>query len=159
MTNELRFGRLVATVADVVDSGIDVLPHFEMAAITMLEAVEHPGEFPEIRRRLRAEGIRTAAHRGALLLTPGDLERAASAGMLAGSDEIYLCEEWNEEFEPFPGRVASEDFNKGTPLGLDEWVLDAHCMLALGDAAGVNFATYDSDLAARLRARFPAPRS
>jgi len=159
MTNDLHFGRLRASVADVVDAGIDVLPHFEMAAIAVFEGVEHPGEFPEIRRRLRAEGIRSAVHRGVLLLTAGDLEKAVSAGLLSGSDELYLLEEWNEELEPFPGRVTGDDFMKGTPLGLDEWMVDAHCMLALGDGAGVNFATYDGELAARLCARFPAPKS
>ncbi|MFI5372800.1 MAG: hypothetical protein ACHQ52_14685 [Candidatus Eisenbacteria bacterium] len=159
MTSDLLFGRLRASAADVVDAGIDVLPHFEMAAITILEGIEHPGEFPEIRRRLRGEGIRTLVHRGALLLKPGDLERAVSAGALAGSDEIFLCEEWNEEFEPFPGRVAGDDFAKGTPLGLEEWMIDARCLLALGDATGVNFATHNADLDARLRGRFPAAKT
>lgn len=156
MPSDLLFGRLRASVADVVDAGIDVLPHFEMAAITVLEGIEHPGEFPAIRRRLRGEGIRAMAHRGVLLLLPGDLERAVSAGVLAGSDELYLCEEWNEEFEPFPGRVAGDDFDKGTPLGLDEWMIDARCLLALGDAAGVNFATHSAELESRLRGRFAA---
>jgi hypothetical protein len=158
MTHELQFGRLRASVADIVDSGIDVLPNFEMAAITMIDSVEHPGEFPEIRRRLRGEGLRPTAHRGALLVTPVDLEKAVAAGLLPGADELYLLEEWNDEFEPFPGHVANEDFLKGTSLGLDEWMVDARCVLAVGDGAGVNFATYDDGLAARLRARFPAPK-
>jgi hypothetical protein len=159
MPSDLLFGSLRASVADVVDAGIDVLPHFEMAAISMIEGVEHPGEFPEIRRRLRGEGIRTLVHRGVLLLKPIDLERAVAAGALSGSDEIYLCEEWNEEFEPFPGRVAGDDFAKGTPLGLDEWMIDARCLLALGDAVGVNFATHSADLETRLRGRFPAAKT
>lgn len=159
MPSDLRFGRLRASVADVVDAGLDVLPHFEMAVISVLEGIEHPGEFPEIRRRLRGEGVRSAVHRGVLLLKPVDLERAVAAGALGGSDELYLVEEWNEEFEPFPGRVAGEDFAKGTPLGLDEWMVDARCLLALGDGDGVNFATHRADLEERLRERFAALQS
>jgi hypothetical protein len=159
MPTDLRFGRLRASVADVADSGLDVLPHFEMAVISVLEGIEHPGEFPEIRRRLRGEGVRSAVHRGVLLLKPVDLERALAAGALSGSDELYLVEEWNEEFEPFPGRVAGEDFSKGTPLGLEEWMLDARCLLALGDGDGVNFATPNAELEERLRERFAALKS
>ena len=159
MPSDLRFGRLRASVADVVDAGVDVLPHFEMAVISVLEGIEHPGEFPAIRRRLRGEGVRTAVHRGVLLLKPIDLERAVAAGALGGSDELYLVEEWNEEFEPFPGRVTGEDFAKGTPLGLDEWMVDARCLLVLGDGEGVNFATHRPDLEERLRERFAALQS
>jgi hypothetical protein len=153
----VHFGCLRGTVADVIDAGVDVLPHFEMAAITVIEGTDRPGEWPQMRRRLRAEGIRPTDHRGVLLLTPGDLERLAAVGILTGSDELYLCAEWNDEFEAFPGRIGEgQDFTDGTPLGLDEWMLDAGCILALGDAAGVNYATTDPQLDARLRARFPS---
>jgi len=155
----VHFGCLRGTVSDVVDAGIDVLPHFEMAAISMLEGTERPGEWPQMRRRLRAEGIRPADHRGVLLLTPGDLERVASVGILTGSDELYLCAEWNDEFEVFPGRIGEgQDFTDGTPLGLDEWMLDSGCILAIGDGVGLNYATPDAELDARLRARFQPRR-
>jgi hypothetical protein len=158
MSENFHFGRLRGTVADVVDAGIDVLPHFEMAVITLLEGAERPAEWPQLRRRLRAEGVRIQEHRGALLLGPGDLERLAAGGMLAGGDELYLCAEWNDEFEPFPQRLTNEDFDDGTPLGLEEWMQDCGVILAVGDAAGVNFATLDAGLAERLRARFPSRR-
>jgi hypothetical protein len=160
MSERIHFGSLKATVADVVDAGIDVLPHFEMAAVTMLESMERPGEMPEMRRRLRAEGIRPTDHRGVFLLTPGDLERASSIGILNGGDEIYLLNEWNDEFEAFPGRVSGEavDLSEGTPLGLDEWMIDSGCILALGDGRGLNFATADDALAERLTSKFPLLR-
>lgn len=160
MSERIHFGSLRASVADVIDAGIDVLPHFEMAAIAVLEHMERPGEFPEMRRRLRAEGIRPTDHRGVFLLTPGDLEKAASVGILNGGDEIYLLSEWNDEFEVFPGRVGGEavDLSEGTPLGLDEWMIDVNCILALGDGRGLNFATADAELAERLTTRFPVRR-
>src|SRR4029079_17148686 len=118
----VHFGCLRGTVADVVDAGIDVLPHFEMAAIAVIEGTERPGEWPQMRRRLRAESIRPADHRAVLLLTPRDIERLASVGILTGSDELYLCNEWNDEFEVFPGRIGEgQDFTDGTPLGLAAW--------------------------------------
>ena len=157
MSERIYFGRLEATVSEVVDA-VDLLPNYELAAIAVLEGQERPGEEPAVRRRLRSEGIRPREHRGALLVEPGEMERCSSAGLLSGGDEVFFATEWNDEFEPFPGRVANDDFDKGTPLGLDEWMLDAQCLLALGDAAGVNFASYDPELAARLRARFPAPK-
>ena len=158
MSERLLHGRLNATVADIVDAGVDLLPHFEMGAIAVLENADRPGEWPEVKRRLRAEGVRTASHRGVLLLEPGELDRFASVGLLSGNDELLLCTEWNDEFEAFPGRVGSEaaDFNEGTPLGLEEWMMDSGCLLVLGDGGGLNFATLDATLAERLRARFPA---
>lgn len=158
MSERLHHGRLAATVADVVDAGVDLLPHFELAAIPLLDGAERPGEWPAVRRRLRAKGIHAADHRGVLLLTPGELDRFSTTGFFSGIDELFLITEWNDEFEAFPGRVSSDlhDFSEGTPLGLEEWMVDAGCLLALGDGAGLNFATLDAELARRLRARFKA---
>ena len=158
LSERLHHGRLKASIADVLDLGLDVLPHYELAVIPVLDGAERPAEWPEVRRRLRAEGMRTRAHRGALLLEPGELDKFAAGGLLNGNDELLLCAEWHDEFEPFPGRVGTEalDFNEGTPLGLEEWMLDSGCLLVLGDGAGLNFATLDATLAERLRARFPA---
>lgn len=158
LSERLHYGRLKASIADVVDLGLDVLPHFELAVIPVLDGAERPAEWPEVRRRLRAEGLRSRSHRGVLLVEPGELDHFASGGILNGNDELLLCLEWNDEFESFPGRIGSEavDFNEGTPLGLEEWMLDSGCILVLGDGAGLNFATLDATLAERLRARFPA---
>lgn len=157
MSDRLHHGRLKATVADLVDAGVDLLPHFEMAAVTLLDAIERPAEWPEIRRRLRAEGIRHERHRGAILLAPGELDQLSSIGLLTGNDEVHFCSEWNEEFEPFTARLGGDslDFETDTPLGLHEWMVDAGCMLAAGDSGrGLNFATLDAELAGRIRARF-----
>jgi len=160
MSDRLHAGRLVASVADVVDAGIELLPDFELAAIPLLDGAERPAEWPQVRRRLRAEGIRASDHRGVLLLVPGELDRFAGVGMLNGNDELYLCSKWEDEFEAFPGRVGSDasDFNQGTPLGLEEWMEDSGCVLVLGDGAGLNFATLERVLAARLHARFAIAR-
>ena len=161
MSEPLHHGRLIASVADVVDAGIDLLPHFELAAIPVLDNAERPAEWPAVRRRLRAEGIRTQEHRGVLLLLPGELDRFSSVGLLRGMDELLLCARWDDELESFPGRITSDhaDFNESTPLGLEEWMLDAGCLLALGDGNGLNFATLDRELAERLRARFKPARA
>src|SRR5262245_55029188 len=98
MTDRLHHGRLIATVSEVVD-GIDLLPHFELAAIPLLENAERPAEWPAVRRRLRAEGIRTMQHRGVLLLEPGELDRFSAVGLFRGMDELFLCSQWNDEFE------------------------------------------------------------
>ena len=161
MSSHLLHGRLNASITDVVDAAFDLLPPFELAAIPLLDGAERPGEWPEVKRRLRAEGIRARQHRGVLLLEPGDLERFSSLGMFEGSSELFLCIEWNDEFEAFPGRVSGDlhDFDDGTPLGLEEWASDAGCLLVLGDGGGLNFATPSPDLADQLRARVrPARR-
>ena len=160
MSERIFFGRLQTSVSEVIESG-DLLPEFELAAIAVLEGQERPGEEPAVRRRLRAEGIRPREHRGALLLDPGELERCSAVGLLSGGDEVFLATEWNEEFEPFPGRVSAEsvDFREGTPLGLEEWMVHARCQLVLGDGAGLNFATLSRELADRLSARFKPARS
>lgn len=161
MSERLSFGRLGASASEIVDGGVELLPHFEMAAIPLLDGIERPGEDPPLRRRLRAEGVRVAEHRGALLMEPGELDKVSSAGFLSGADEIYFMSEWNDEFEPFPGRITPDvqDFNEVSPLGLEEWMVDSGCLLAIGDGRGVNFATLRSELGERLRAQFqPAKR-
>ena len=158
MSERLYHGCLRATLSDVLDGTVDLLPHFEMGAIPVLDGQERPVEVPTIRRRLRAEGIRVREHRGVLLLEPGDLDRFNAQGLLGGNDELLLASEWNDEFEAFPGRFTSDlqDFSAGTPLGLEEWMLDTGCLLAMGDGRGLNFATLDAGLAERLRKRFKA---
>lgn len=161
LSERLSHGRLGATAAEIVDAGVELLPHFEMAAIPVLDGMERPGEEPRVRRRLRAEGVRVQEHRGALLLEPGELDKMSSAGLLNGGDEIFFMAEFNEEFEPFPGRVTpdTQDFQEVSPLGLEEWMVDSGCLLAIGDGRGVNYATLDPELASRLRAQFqPAKR-
>jgi hypothetical protein len=162
MSDRLQFGRLSGTVSDVVDAGFYLLPPFEQAAIPVLDGAERPAEWPEIKRRLRAEGIRTMRHRGVILLEPGELERFSSVGLFSGvnhgANELFLLAEWHDELEPFPGRISSDlhDLSEGTPLGLEEWMVDAGALLALGDGDGLNFAATDSDLADRLRSQFKA---
>ena len=156
MTERLLHGCLIGSVAAVVDAGLELLPDFELAAIPLLDGQERPAEWPNVKRRLRAEGIRVVEHRGVLLLTPGELDQFGSIGLFTGNDELLLASEWNEEFESFPGRLTTENhnFSETTPLGLEEWMMDAGCMLALGDGHGLNYATIDPELGERLRARF-----
>ena len=160
MSTRLHHGRLLGTVSEVVDGGFDLLPTFELAAIPVLDGAERPAEWPEVKRRLRSEGVRTRQHRGVLLLEPGELDRFSSVGLFQGASELFLCAEWNDEFEPFPGRVSSDlhDFNEGTPLGLEEWATHSGCLLAIGDGDGLNFATSIADLAERLTTQFRAAR-
>lgn len=159
VSEKFYFGRLQATVADVVDAG-DLIPEFELAAISVLEGQERPGEEPAVRRRLRAEGVRPTEHRGTLLLDPGELERCASIGIFGGGDELFVAKEWNDEFEAFPGRVGAEaaDFREGLPLGLEEWMIDTDCVLVLGDGSALNYATTNADIHEKLGARFKPAR-
>lgn len=156
MSDRLHHGCLRATVADVVDAGIDLLPDFELAAIPLLDGQERPGEWPIVKRRLRAEGVRVIEHRGVLLLAPGDLDQLASVGLFTGNDELILAAEWNEEFESFPGRLTTDlhDFSEATPLGLEEWMIDTGSLLVLGDGHALNYATLDGGLAERMAAHF-----
>jgi hypothetical protein len=160
VNERLHCGRIKASIAEVVDT-VDLLPHFELAAVAVLDGTERPGEWPVVRRRLRAEGVRHMTHRGALLLAPGELDRLSSRGFLGGQDELYLVSKWNDEFEVFPGRISSDlvDFEETTPLGLEEWMIDVGCFLALGDGSGLNAATLDPELWEELRRRFPAPKA
>lgn len=160
VSDRLQHGRLSATVSEILDLGPEVLPHFEMAAVPTLDGNERPGEEPRVRRQLRAEGVRASQHRGVLLLEPGDLERLAGSGILSGSDEVFFLAEWNDEFEPFPGRVSADlhDFNESTPLGLEEWMVDSGCLLAIGDGRGVNVATTSRPLLDRIRGAFKAAK-
>lgn len=159
MSEHIFHGRLHASVSELIDAG-DLLPHFELAAIAVLEGQERPGEEPAVRRRMRSEGIRPREHRGALLMDPHELERCSTAGFLSGGDEVFLSTEWNEELEPYPSRISSDhsDFREGLPLGLADWMSETHCVLALGDGGSLNYATTSEELHERLQARFKPAR-
>lgn len=159
LSDRIYAGRVHATVSEIVDA-VDLLPHYELAAIAVLEGQERPGEEPAVRRRLRSEGIRPREHRGALLVEPGELEKASSAGILNGGDEVFFSLEWNDEFEPYPSRVAADtvDFREVLPLGLADWMLETGCVLAVGDGAGLNYATTSLELHERMSKRFPPAR-
>ena len=159
VSEPIYHGRLHATVSEVVDVG-EFLPHYELAAIAVFEGQERPGEEPAVRRRLRAEGIRPRENRGALLVEPGELERLSTAGMLSGSDEVYFAVEWNDEFEPFPGRISGDlaDFREAIPLGLHDWMIETQCVLVVGDGGGLNYATTSAELHERLSKRFAPAR-
>jgi len=159
LSERIYFGRLDATVSQVVDA-VDLLPDYALAAINVLEGQERPGEEPAVRRRLRSEGIRPREHRGALLVEPCEMERASTAGLLSGGDEVYFAAEWNDEFEPYPARVTAEtvDFREGLPLGLEDWMLECGCVLALGDGVALNYATTSQDLHEQLSKRFKPAR-
>ena len=159
MSDHIYFGRLDATVSQVVDA-VDLLPDYALAAIAVLEGQERPGEEPAVRRRLRSEGIRPREHRGALLVEPGEIERCSTAGLLSGGDEVFFATEWNDEFEPYPARVTGEsvDFREGLPLGLEDWMHETGCLLALGDGTALNYATTSQDLHERLSQRFKPAR-
>ena len=159
MSDRIYHGRVHATVSEVVDA-IDLLPHYELAAIAVLEGQERPGEEPAVRRRLRHEGIRPREHRGALLVEPGELEKVSAAGILSGLDEVFFSLEWNDEFEPYPTRVTADsvDFREGLPLGLEDWMLETGCVLAVGDGGGLNYATTSLELHERMSKRFPPAR-
>ena len=159
MSEGIYYGRLEASVSEVVDA-IDLLPDYELAAIAVLEGQERPGEEPAVRRRMRSEGIRPREHRGALLVQPGEMERFSSVGLLSGGDEVFFSTEWNDEFEPYPVRVTGDsiDFREGLPLGLEDWMLEARCVLAVGDGGGLNYATTSQELHERLSQRFRPAR-
>ena len=159
MSDPIYHGRLHASVSELIDAG-DLLPHFELAAIAVLEGQERPGEEPAVRRRFRSEGIRPREHRGTLLVDPHELERCATAGFLSGGDEVFLSTEWNDEFEPYPSRVSADhsDFRDGLPLGLADWMSETHCVLAVGDGGSLNYATSSLELHERLQARFKPAR-
>jgi len=59
--------------------------------------------------------------------------------------------------DPFLHTV-SVTATEGTPLGLEEWMLDVGCFLALGDGGALNYATTLATLHERLQARFPPAR-
>ena len=154
VSDHLYFGRISTSVSELVGAG-DLLPDYELAAVAVLEGQERPGEEPAVRRRLRAEGIRPTEHRGALLLDPAEIERFSAVGFLGG-DEVFFARKWNDEFEPFPGRISPDvvDFLEGTPLGLEEWMHDVECVLAIGDGAGLNYATTSRELHEAIVERF-----
>ena len=89
-------------------------------------------------------------------------ERGAVLHMLRRltGDEVFFTAEWNDEFEPYPARVAGDllDFREGLPLGLEDWMLEAQCVLALGDGGGLNYATPSLELHERLAGRFKPAR-
>ena len=145
MTERLLHGCLKASVADVVEAGLELLPDFELAAIPMLDGQERPAEVPTVRRRLRAEGIRVVEHRGVLLLTARDLQyratRFASAilGTAVVFTMVFLMTGVTEQFHREPREVVRV-------LGSDAWLLREGA-----SGAFTSSETLPTDVARRIR--------
>jgi len=71
---------------------------------------------------------------------------------LTGFDEIWLCDEIPRSGKPRGVRLTSElRLGSEPPPGMAQWMLRAPCRAGLGDGDGLNFATFDDQLAARWR--------
>ena len=71
---------------------------------------------------------------------------------LAGFDEIWLCDEIPRSGKPGDFRLTSEvRLGSESPPGMAQWMLRAPCRAGLGDGDGLNFATFDDQLAGRWR--------
>ncbi len=68
---------------------------------------------------------------------------------LTGFDEIWLCDEIPRSGKPGEFRLTSDTrLGPEPPRGLAEWMLHAPSRAGLGDGDGLNFATFDDQLAA-----------
>jgi hypothetical protein len=71
---------------------------------------------------------------------------------LPGFDEIWLCDEIPRSGKPGHFRLTSDvRLRSEPPPGLAEWMLQARCRAGLGDGDGLNFVTFDDELAASWR--------
>jgi hypothetical protein len=68
---------------------------------------------------------------------------------LSGFDEVWLCTNVPASGKPTRFRITSDvPFGAEPPAGLAEWMLRSSCVAGLGDGDGLNFATFDPQLAA-----------
>ncbi len=76
----------------------------------------------------------------------------------AGFDEVWICSSTPQHGKPHDLRLTSDNHLQSEPTGLRPWMRESACVLALGDGDGLNFATFDADLADLLGRRATRPR-
>ena len=78
-----------------------------------------------------------------------DLLRAVNVpGLMAGFDEVWLFDHGRPNKEVPLGIVLTSDavnFNEQLPEGLETYMRETRCVLALGDGCGLNYATWDGE--------------
>lgn len=67
---------------------------------------------------------------------------------LSGFDEIWLCDAVPTTGKPERFRFTSDvSLGPEPPTGLADWMCESTCRAGLGDGDGLNFATFDAELA------------
>jgi hypothetical protein len=69
-------------------------------------------------------------------------------GFFNGFDEIWFMPDLPKIPKPETLRITSDlGFEADPPAGLSAWVQETKCLLGLGDGDGLNFATFDPEIA------------
>lgn len=126
-----------------------------VALISMVDSTPRVYELPSLVSLLVRRGEWHDDLQGDLLVYGGTLRRMVDEfDMLTGFDEIWLCDR-----RPLRGKPRSLRLTSDVPLtnglGPDaaEWMRGASCYVGLGDGDGLNFATFENELAAAWRTR------
>ena len=140
LTERLHHGRLVATVSDVVDAGIDLLPTFAMGVVPVLDGAGPPRRVADGTPAAPRRGIRARQHRGVLLLEPGTRPLLVGRPVPRRVRAVPVSRVERRVRSRF--RVAcrrtcrtSARARRFGPRGVD---VDSGCVLALGDGDGLN---------------------
>jgi hypothetical protein len=94
--------------------------------------------------------IKARAELNGVTVPKKELSRAASErGVFAGFDEVLLFRNDSPKIA-VPDHLFltfSVDFNEGLPEGLEAYMTESRCVLALADGCGLNYATWDIQFA------------
>jgi hypothetical protein len=105
---------------------------------------------------LRELGVNPLERAGGVAFEAGTLKLATDLDpFLDGFDELWLFDEFPQGLVSEPPRFTAE--YGGEFPGLAEWMRGGDCTAGLGDGFGLNYATFDRDLAALWRDEHDQP--
>jgi hypothetical protein len=130
----------------------DLLSWSSYAVIRSLDSARSEND---VQLALNHHGVPHEVSFGNVVLTMSNVWRAVDAGVLTGFDEIWIYAEKPPQ-EPLtdtpPATSDGVTFMDGIPADLVSAAERTKCVLVLGDGCGLNFVTWDDNIAKSLQA-------
>jgi hypothetical protein len=116
------------------------LPTFSSAIVLSIDSTRTPSDVMSILVRYGIEARKEAA---GVLLAPEKLYHAASAGVFAGFDQVWLLERDRPKQD-----VPQRNYFLSDVLAVEACMKETGCVLALADGFDMSYATWDAVVAA-----------
>ncbi len=142
----LYYGNVPSEMGEVLIRGFRQLPAFRFAMVRSIDSSRSPADIVSI---LSQYAIEAQLQRATVLLAPEQLYFAASRGVFAGFDEIWLLdgEQPDQGARPQIGLASDlESLKLGIPK-VEACMKDFGCVVALANGVALSYATWDAALA------------
>jgi hypothetical protein len=125
----------------------------QLVLVTLVDSSPNVGELPSVAAALtELRDFYAEIERDVVVKIGTFFTLADEYALFTGFDEVWLVDRIPDSGKPDRFRLTSDvSFGPTPPEGLEEWMRGAGCTAGLGDGDGLNFVTFDPELAALWR--------